>query len=51
MAGSAFKMKLKKGFEAEYKKRHDEIWPDVALSVRPGNDDLATLALGHKPVA
>ena len=26
----AFKMKLKPGFEAEYKKRHDEIWPDLS---------------------
>jgi L-rhamnose mutarotase len=26
----AFKMRLKKGFEAEYKKRHDEIWPGLA---------------------
>ena len=25
----AFKMKLFPGFEAEYKKRHDEIWPDL----------------------
>jgi L-rhamnose mutarotase len=25
----AFKMKLIKGFEAEYLKRHDEIWPDL----------------------
>jgi L-rhamnose mutarotase len=25
----AFKMKLIKGFELEYKKRHDEIWPDL----------------------
>jgi L-rhamnose mutarotase len=24
-----FKMKLKPGFEAEYKKRHDEIWPGL----------------------
>ena len=23
-------MKLKPGFEAEYKRRHDEIWPDLA---------------------
>ena len=23
-------MKLKPGFEAEYKKRHDEIWPDLS---------------------
>ncbi|RDV15426.1 L-rhamnose mutarotase [Pontibacter diazotrophicus] len=26
----AFKMKLKLGYEAEYKKRHDEIWPELA---------------------
>ena len=25
----AFKMKLKEGFEAEYKKRHDELWPEL----------------------
>lgn len=25
----ASKMKLRKGFEAEYKKRHDEIWPEL----------------------
>lgn len=25
----AFKMKLFAGFEAEYKKRHDEIWPEL----------------------
>ncbi|MCB0688377.1 MAG: L-rhamnose mutarotase [Saprospiraceae bacterium] len=25
----AFKMKLIKGQEAEYKKRHDEIWPEL----------------------
>lgn len=27
----AFKMKLKPGCEAEYKKRHDEIWPELSL--------------------
>jgi len=26
----AFKMQLYKGFEAEYKKRHDELWPELA---------------------
>jgi L-rhamnose mutarotase len=26
----AFAMKLKPGCEAEYKKRHDEIWPELA---------------------
>ena len=25
----AFKMKLHKGFEAEYQKRHDAIWPEL----------------------
>jgi L-rhamnose mutarotase len=25
----AFKMQLFKGFEEEYKKRHDEIWPEL----------------------
>ena len=29
MARVAFKMQLYKGFEDEYKKRHDEIWPDL----------------------
>lgn len=27
---NAFKMKLKPGFETEYKKCHDEIWPELA---------------------
>ena len=26
---NAFRMKLKPGFEVEYKKRHDEIWPEL----------------------
>jgi len=25
----AFKMQLSKGFEAEYKKRHEALWPDL----------------------
>jgi len=25
----AFKMKLHKGFEEEYKRRHDELWPEL----------------------
>ncbi len=29
MTRNAFKMKLKPGFEAEYKKRHDDIWPEL----------------------
>ena len=30
----AFKMKLKAGMAAEYKKRHDEIWPELAKLIR-----------------
>jgi L-rhamnose mutarotase len=30
MMRDAFKMKVKPGFEAEYKKRHDEIWPELS---------------------
>jgi L-rhamnose mutarotase len=30
MIRNAFKMKLLPGFEHEYKKRHDEIWPELA---------------------
>ena len=30
MIRNAFKMKLKPGFELEYKKRHDEIWPELS---------------------
>jgi len=29
MARVAFKMKLFPGLEAEYRKRHDEIWPEL----------------------
>jgi L-rhamnose mutarotase len=30
MIRNAFKMKLLPGFEQEYKKRHDEIWPELS---------------------
>ena len=30
MECKAFKMKLLPGFEKEYKKRHDEIWPELS---------------------
>jgi len=29
MKRAAFKMKLKAGYEEEYKKRHDKIWPEL----------------------
>jgi L-rhamnose mutarotase len=30
MRRAAFTMKLKPGFQTEYKRRHDEIWPELA---------------------
>ncbi|MCW5551151.1 MAG: L-rhamnose mutarotase [Verrucomicrobiae bacterium] len=30
----AFKLKLKPGCEAEYRRRHDELWPDLAALLR-----------------
>ena len=33
MTRNAFKMKLKPGFEVEYKKRHDEIWPELSKAL------------------
>ena len=36
----AFKMKLFKGYEEEYKKRHDELWPELeALLKETGISD------------
>ena len=29
MRRAAFTMKLKPGFEAEYRRRHDEVWPNL----------------------
>jgi L-rhamnose mutarotase len=31
---NAFKMKLKPGFADEYKRRHDEIWPEISQILR-----------------
>lgn len=30
----AFKMQLKPGFEKEYRRRHDEIWPELSALLR-----------------
>jgi len=30
----AFKMKLNPGMEAEYKRRHDEIWPELVVLLK-----------------
>jgi L-rhamnose mutarotase len=34
MTRNAFKMQLKPGVVAEYKKRHDELWPELAAELR-----------------
>jgi L-rhamnose mutarotase len=34
MTRNAFVMKLKPGFEAEYLKRHDEIWPELSAELK-----------------
>ena len=40
MIRTAFKMKLKKGFEEEYKKRHDAIWPELSeMLIKSGISD------------
>ena len=30
----AFKMKLKPGFEVEYKRRHDALWPEMVSALK-----------------
>lgn len=34
MTTRAFRMKLKPGTVEEYKRRHDELWPDLAAALR-----------------
>ncbi|MFT4175298.1 MAG: L-rhamnose mutarotase [Luteolibacter sp.] len=34
MIRNAFKMQLLPGYEAEYKKRHDEIWPELSAELK-----------------
>ena len=34
MKRAAFKMFLKPGFKEEYKKRHDEIWPELKALIK-----------------
>ena len=34
MTRHAFKMKLKPGCEDEYKRRHDELWPELARELK-----------------
>ncbi|MEH6307960.1 L-rhamnose mutarotase [Olivibacter sp. CPCC 100613] len=34
MSKIAFKMKLMPGFQEEYKRRHDEIWPEISALLK-----------------
>lgn len=34
MIRNAFKMQLKSGFEAEYQRRHDAVWPEVQAELK-----------------
>jgi len=34
MIRKAFTMKLKKGFEEEYRRRHDDIWPELSAELK-----------------
>jgi len=48
MNRTAFKMKLKPGCEAEYKKRHDEIWPELAELIRNSGVHDYSIFLDHE---
>lgn len=41
----AFKLKLKPGMAAEYKKRHDEIWPELSAAIR--NAGISDFSIYH----
>ena len=43
----AFKMKLKPGCEAEYKRRHDLLWPELRSLLR--NAGIANYTIFHDP--
>src|SRR4029077_833631 len=49
MIRHAFKMKLKPGFEAEYKKRHDELWPELAKALRAAGVSDYSIFLDEEP--
>ncbi len=43
----AFKMQLNKGFEEEYKKRHDEIWPELQALLKDTGINEYSIFLDH----
>jgi hypothetical protein len=46
----AFKMKLKPGFAEEYKKRHDEIWPELKELIKVREFQIMPFFLMRKPI-
>lgn len=48
MKRNAFKMQLKPGFEKEYKKRHNEIWPDLELELKNAGISNYSIFLDHE---
>jgi len=44
----AFVMTLKPGFEEEYKKRHDQLWPELALELKNAGVSNYSIYL-HRP--
>lgn len=47
MIRNAFTMKLMKGFEAEYKRRHDEIWPELSKLLSESGISEYSIFLDH----
>lgn len=45
----AFRMQLKKGYEAEYQKRHQEIWPELTLLLK--NTGISEYSIFLEPVS
>ena len=43
----AFKMQLKPGYEAEYKKRHNELWPEMVTLLKESG--IAHYSIFHDP--
>lgn len=48
MNRTAFKMKLKPGCEAEYQKRHDEIWPELSELIKDSGVSDYSIFLDHE---
>jgi len=48
MQRQAFMMRLKPGFEAEYRKRHDEIWPELSALLKAAGIRVYSIFLDTK---